>query len=169
MEHAIPLREFSKPVLREKLPIRSSFALDLKPYSLNKGDRIELTIEAVDFRGGRPGRSASSRPLTLYVTDESGVVGVLSDSDEQSAQQLDTIKQSRSAHRGRSDSGESKIAAILPEIDRHDRPIARRGVGQSSGLPFCRVAATVVSTYRRLSRRPVTSGGQFDHWTVTAF
>ena len=56
-----------------------------------KGDQVRVMLEATDFRGGRTGRTAVSDTLQLTVTDESGILSALSESDERSARQLDAI------------------------------------------------------------------------------
>jgi hypothetical protein len=44
------------------------------PLNLVKGDRVKLTLEAVDFRGEAPGESYLSDPLVLEISDEAGVL-----------------------------------------------------------------------------------------------
>lgn len=87
------------PPAETKTFIRGSHVLDLKTFSLLKGDEVRVTLEAFDFRGvdGRgeplPGKSALSEPLVFQVTDESGILAGLVEADEKSAKQLDTIIQ----------------------------------------------------------------------------
>jgi hypothetical protein len=90
-EHTLEVRQTGDPVLREALPLRESYPLDLTPFGLAKGDQVRVVMEATDFRGGRTGRSAVSDTLLLTVTDESGILSALSESDERSARQLDAI------------------------------------------------------------------------------
>lgn len=77
--------------------VRGAYPVDLKPYVLLKGDEIRVTLEAVDFRGtderglSLPGKAALSDPVSLQVTDESGILASLVEADEKSAKQLDTI------------------------------------------------------------------------------
>lgn len=80
---------------KEEAPavLRGSYTVDLKPLKLVKGDEVRLTLEAVDFRGGQPGKSATSDPLVFQVTDESGILAGLIEADEKSARQLDIIIQ----------------------------------------------------------------------------
>jgi hypothetical protein len=56
-----------------------------------KGDQLKVTVEAVDYRGSLPGKSAASEPLSLFVTDERGVLAAMVESDQRSARQLDAI------------------------------------------------------------------------------
>jgi len=87
----LPAREFRKPLLAERLPLKDSYRLELSPLKLVKGDQLKVTLEAVDYRGEAPGESTQSEPLVLQVTDESGVLAAISEADERSAQQLDAI------------------------------------------------------------------------------
>jgi hypothetical protein len=73
--------------------LRGRYVLDLAPFSLSKGDQARVTLEAVDFRGDRPGTTAQSEPIVFQVTDESGILAGLIESDEKSARQLDQIIQ----------------------------------------------------------------------------
>jgi hypothetical protein len=77
---------------REKV-IQGRWPLDLAPMKLLKGDQVKLTLEAIDFRGTSPGKSALSEPLVLQVTDERGVLAAMAETDERSARQLDAIIQ----------------------------------------------------------------------------
>ena len=90
-EHTVEIRADGDPVLREALPLRESYPLDLSQFNLVKGDQVRVMLEATDFRGGRTGRTAVSDTLQLTVTDESGILSALSESDERSARQLDAI------------------------------------------------------------------------------
>jgi hypothetical protein len=73
--------------------LRGRYVLDLAPHSLSKGDQARVTLEAVDFRGDRPGTTAQSEPIVFQVTDESGILAGLIEADEKSARQLDQIIQ----------------------------------------------------------------------------
>ena len=72
---------------------KGKYAFDLKPLKLNKGDEVRVSLEATDYRGTAAGKTAASEPVVLQVTDESGILAGLSESDEKSAQQLDLIIQ----------------------------------------------------------------------------
>ncbi len=78
-------------ILSDQLPLKMTYALNLSPLKLAKGDQLKITLEAIDYRGTSPGQSTVSEPLILQVTDESGVLAAISESDERSARQLDAI------------------------------------------------------------------------------
>lgn len=73
--------------------LRGRHVLDLKPLGLAKGDEVRVTLEAVDYRGDRPGAVARSEAIVFTVTDESGILAGLVEADEKSARQLDQIIQ----------------------------------------------------------------------------
>src|SRR5207253_1236936 len=73
--------------------LRGRHVLDLKPLGLAKGDTVRVTLEAIDYRGDRPGTPARSEPIVFTVTDESGILAGLVEADEKSARQLDQIIQ----------------------------------------------------------------------------
>jgi len=95
----------AQPVLTGRLPVEERYVLDLaalrierggvlQPANLVKGDRLKLTLEAVDYRGDLPGESYQSDPLVLEISDEAGVLAAISQADEKSEQRLtDIIKQ----------------------------------------------------------------------------
>lgn len=77
-----------------KLPLES--AAGSAPESetipgLEKGDRLKLTLEAIDFRGKLPGQSCLSEPLVLEISDESGVLAAISEADQRSEERLTEI------------------------------------------------------------------------------
>lgn len=85
-----------KPLLRGALPLQSAYALNLSQLELDKGDRLKLTLEVVDYRGkgpdGKPrGESYLSDPLVLEISDESGVLAAISEADQRSEQRLTDI------------------------------------------------------------------------------
>jgi hypothetical protein len=90
-EKTLELVRLKEPILRDKLPWKGTYKLDLAPLGLTKGDQVKVTLEAVDYRGAAAGQSATSEPLVLQVTDESGILAAISESDERSARQLDAI------------------------------------------------------------------------------
>jgi len=67
--------------------------LDLGPMDLVKGDQVQITVRAVDFRGPQPGKSAEAEPLIFQVTDEQGILASMMEADIQSARQLKTMIQ----------------------------------------------------------------------------
>lgn len=74
-----------------ELPRDASYALDLSAFELAKGDRLKLELEAVDYRGNNQGEAYRADPLYLLVSDESGVLSAISESDEKSEKQLSDI------------------------------------------------------------------------------
>jgi hypothetical protein len=86
------------PARSEALPLAGEYPLDLAPLNLVKGDRLKLTLEAIDARGqneeGRPlGETQASDPLVLEISDEAGVLAAISAADKQSADRLSEIIQ----------------------------------------------------------------------------
>ena len=73
------------------LPRSGEIAVPLADLGLRKGDFVRVVIEALDDRGPAPGKSATSPPLDLTVTDESGVLAALQDSESRAAQELQAI------------------------------------------------------------------------------
>lgn len=102
---SLPLLTAAQPVLSGRLPVDDRYVFDLaalqierggqtQPANLVKGDRLKLTLEAVDYRGDLPGESYQSDPLILEISDEAGVLAAISEADEKSEQRLtDIIKQ----------------------------------------------------------------------------
>jgi hypothetical protein len=75
--------------------VDGKFVLKLAQLSLSrpleKGDRVKLTLEVVDFRGDQPGTAYSSDPLVLEISDESGVLAAISEADPRSEERLTDI------------------------------------------------------------------------------
>jgi hypothetical protein len=90
-----------EPIRGDRLPLAGQYRLSLSPLKLTKGDRLKLALEVTDDRGqneqglneqGQPaGVSATSEPLVVEVSDESGVLAAISQADERSEQQLTDI------------------------------------------------------------------------------
>jgi hypothetical protein len=72
------------PIRGDLLPVQGGFRFNLAQLGLEKGDRLRITLEATDYRGKLPGRTAQSEPLVLDVSDESGVLAAISEADEMS-------------------------------------------------------------------------------------
>jgi len=70
---------------------KDRFRLDLTPLKTVKGDQVKLTLQAVDFRGQRPGGETACEPLLLEVTDEQGILAAMAETDRESARQLQTM------------------------------------------------------------------------------
>jgi hypothetical protein len=99
---AVPLVEGAGPILADQLPVLGRYCLDLGALPLQsssesagapliKGDRVELTVEAVDYRGKSNGQASRSEPMVLEITDESGVLKAISAADETSEKRLGEI------------------------------------------------------------------------------
>lgn len=71
--------------------VREETRLDLTPYKLEKGDELRLTVEAIDYRGDLEPKVGTGEPLLLKVTDRSGILSGLNESDQFTVKQLDTI------------------------------------------------------------------------------
>lgn len=78
---------------RDEMPIKDAYTLNLKSLNLQKGDQLRATLQVVDYRGEGEGQLAQSEPIVFQVTDESGVLAAISESDERSVHQLDAIIQ----------------------------------------------------------------------------
>ncbi len=80
------LWEADRQVQRELV---ERFPLDLSVTGAAKGDRLRVYLTAVEQgRGGLPGRSIESTPITLDVTDEQGIMAAMAQLDRKSADQL---------------------------------------------------------------------------------
>jgi len=82
-----------QPVLRPNLPLAGIYRLPLDQFKLTKGDQVQVTVEATDYRGDQPGKTTHSEPLLLHITDESGIMAALGDADLRAAQQMDALIQ----------------------------------------------------------------------------
>jgi hypothetical protein len=99
---SIPLVELAGPILTDRLPVSGRYRLDLAAlperassdpatYRLAKGDRLELRVEAVDYRGATAGQVCRSEPIVLEISDESGVLTAISEADKKSEERLGEI------------------------------------------------------------------------------
>ena len=82
--------EIYKPASEQALERKREdrYALDLAPLKLVKGDQVKIVLQAVDFRGPRPGQATLSDPMVFQVTDQQGILTMMMESDRQSAEQL---------------------------------------------------------------------------------
>jgi len=71
--------------------VKGAYKLNLAPLGLKKGSELKVTLEAIDERGPVQGQSGRSETIVFQVTDESGILAAISESDERSARQLDDI------------------------------------------------------------------------------
>ncbi len=79
------------PLRGVQLPLTGDLRVSLQPLGLAKGDQVRVTLRATDDRGNAGGETSTSEPILLTVTDESGILAALAESDERSARQLDAI------------------------------------------------------------------------------
>jgi hypothetical protein len=63
----------------------------LAGLGLKKGDQVRVTLKATDYRGSADGQTASSEPIVIDITDEAGILAALSEADDRSAKQIETI------------------------------------------------------------------------------
>jgi hypothetical protein len=86
----------------DRLPYTGRYVLDLArlpvpgapdatPLVLNQGDRLKLTLVATDERGPMLGKTSPSEPLVLEISDEAGVLSVISEADQHSEERLNEI------------------------------------------------------------------------------
>jgi len=87
----IPLQTLAKPLLRGQLPVKGMLPLDLSALKLAKGDRLTVTLEAIDYRGAAEGQSGLSEAMIFEITDEAGILEDIAKPDYQSAEELDAI------------------------------------------------------------------------------
>jgi hypothetical protein len=87
----LAMQPLAKPLLREQLPFKGTYQLDLAALQLVKGDRLTVTLEAVDYRGTAEGQSGQSDPVVFEITDEAGILEDIAKPDYQSAEELDAI------------------------------------------------------------------------------
>ncbi len=91
MRRTVPMQALPKPLLREQLPVKGVYPLDLAALKLVKGDRLTVTLEVVDYRGPANGQSGLSEPMVFEITDEAGILEDIAKPDYQSAEELDAI------------------------------------------------------------------------------
>jgi len=82
-----------KPLVRPMIPKSGVYRLPLSTLKLVKGDQLKLTLEATDYRGDQPGKTTKSDPLVLQITDESGIMAALGETDLRAAHQMDVLIQ----------------------------------------------------------------------------
>jgi hypothetical protein len=74
-----------------KLNVYRIYPLSLSGFDLRLGDQVRIELQATDYRGETPGKSAVSEAVILTVTDESGFLAASTETDQRSAEQLDAI------------------------------------------------------------------------------
>lgn len=90
-EVTMKLHDGPQPITADRLPLSDSYALNLSSLKVDKGDEIRLVLEAIDYRGDRPGESYRSDPLLLEISDASGVLAAISEADERTEARLNDI------------------------------------------------------------------------------
>lgn len=91
----VPVRETEiyrlEPGQRPQPEQRAEYRFDLTPLALQKGDRLEVVVKAVDYRGPRDGQAGLSEPLVFEVTDQQGILAMMMESDRKSVEQLKSM------------------------------------------------------------------------------
>ncbi|MBI5724675.1 MAG: hypothetical protein HZA50_12000 [Planctomycetes bacterium] len=67
------------------------FDLPLQPLELEKGDKVEIKFEVADYRGTASAQTAGSEVVILQVTDLTGILASITQSDQELAGKLDKI------------------------------------------------------------------------------
>jgi hypothetical protein len=80
-----------QPIVHPRLPLSALYRLPLSTLKLKKGDGIKVEIEANGYRGNRTGQPTRSDPISLQITDESGILAAIGQIDAQAARQLDRL------------------------------------------------------------------------------
>jgi hypothetical protein len=86
-------QQLAAPALKPKLPLAGVYRLPLDQFKLAKGDQVRLILEATDYRGDDPGKSAKSDPVVLQITDETGILAALSETDRHAYDQMNVLIQ----------------------------------------------------------------------------
>jgi hypothetical protein len=99
---SLPVLPVDQLPCADRLPYTGRYVLDLArlpvpgapdatPLVLNQGDRLKLTLVATDERGPMLGKTSPSEPLVLEISDEAGVLSVISEADQHSEERLNEI------------------------------------------------------------------------------
>ena len=89
-EGETPVYELAETEAPER-NIEAEYVFQLTSLDLRKGDVVQVTMRARDFRGPREGRVASAEAITLEVTDEQGILAGMMEADRHSARELKTM------------------------------------------------------------------------------
>jgi hypothetical protein len=65
--------------------------LDFSRFELAKGDRVMVSLEAIDYRGDGPGKSMASEPIELQITDEQGVLEAILAADAEAERMMTEV------------------------------------------------------------------------------
>ena len=94
----------SSPLLANKLPYKGKYKLNLsslqqqvaddtaQPVVLEKGNRLKVTLEVVDYRGDATGTAYKAEPLFLEIADVSDVFAANAKDDERADKAFEDIK-----------------------------------------------------------------------------
>ncbi|PQO25062.1 hypothetical protein C5Y96_26530 [Blastopirellula marina] len=88
----VPLKSFAVNQAPQT-SLEGEFSLDLSPWSLEVGDRVEVTLVATDFRDNAAEMPGQSDPINLEIGDESTVLAAIAEADKQSEQMLSELIQ----------------------------------------------------------------------------
>lgn len=87
-----PLEIYSADPAAPPRELRDTYRVELSSWELRKGDRLQLTVMAHDFRGtGQPGKSTPAEPIVFRVTDRQGILAAMAQMDRESAEQLEQM------------------------------------------------------------------------------
>ncbi|HKD36326.1 MAG TPA: DUF4175 family protein, partial [Pirellulales bacterium] len=86
-------QQLAAPALKPTLPLTGIYRLPLEQFKLAKGDQVRLILEATDYRGDEPGKSTKSDPVVLQITDETGILAALSETDRHAYDQMNVLIQ----------------------------------------------------------------------------
>ncbi len=88
----VPLKSFTADQPAQT-SLDGEYSLDLSPWQLQVGDRVEVRLLATDFRENAAEMPGQSDPITLEIGDESTVLAAIAEADKQSEQMLSELIQ----------------------------------------------------------------------------
>lgn len=71
--------------------VSGTYGLDLSAYKLAKGDQVKVVFSVTDDRGPREGQTETSEPITLDVTDLSGLYAAMYELEEKAYRQTGAL------------------------------------------------------------------------------
>jgi hypothetical protein len=78
---------------RPELIVQRAREFPLAKLGLVKGDKLNLLLRVVDYRGKHPGKTAAAEPLVFQVTDDQGILDKVTEFDPKTEEQLQTMIQ----------------------------------------------------------------------------
>jgi hypothetical protein len=78
---------------RPELVVQQAREFPLAKLGLVKGDKLRVTLRAVDYRGKHEGKTAAAEPLDFQVTDDQGILEKVTEFDPKTEEQLQTMIQ----------------------------------------------------------------------------